>query len=76
MSKYTTYGHVRGHCGHHHRYPESAEACRHQDEVSCRRAGGYSDRRVCEIVDGYLRHPETKEYVYPSHGRSTGAVRA
>ena len=73
---YTTHGQVRGGCGHRHRTIEAAEACLSRDIRACNSAGGYSDRVVAEIDnDGYLINDATGDYVYPDHGRSTGAVK-
>ena len=76
MGKYTTYGDVRGTCGHTHRSVRTAEECLRRDRYDCRAAGGYSDRGVYRVIDGYLYDDGIGDYVYPSHGRSTGAVRA
>lgn len=43
---YTTWGPVRGDCGHVHRTDEAAEACIRRDHAGCRKVGGYSDRGV------------------------------
>ena len=43
---YTTWGHVRGDCGHMHRGVGAALVCMEHDSVVCRRQGGYSDREV------------------------------
>jgi hypothetical protein len=46
---YTAWGRVRGGCGHAHRSPEAAVACRDRDHVGCQRQCGpdaYSDRTV------------------------------
>jgi hypothetical protein len=44
---YTTYGPIRGQCGHLHRTIEAAEACAERDGRGCaRQIRGYSDRRV------------------------------
>jgi hypothetical protein len=43
---YTTYGSVRGDCGHQHQTHEAAQRCADRDMRGCRRAGGYSDRLV------------------------------
>ena len=43
---YTTWGSVRGTCGHKHRTIEAALACIYRDSVGCTRQGGYSDRHV------------------------------
>lgn len=43
---FTTWGSVRGDCGHAHRTIEAAEACRSRDSRGCRSQGGYSDREI------------------------------
>lgn len=68
MSKvYTTWGSVRGCCGHRHKTPETAEACRARDNRACAgfSGNGYSDRAVYvteandPYIDGYhtTKHP-------------------
>ena len=47
--KYTTWGSVRGGCGHLHRTLGAAEACRIADSRDCKRAGGYSDRLMYAV---------------------------
>lgn len=51
---YTTWGSVRGCCGHEHATFADAETCRVLDARGCRAHGGYSDRRV-RVVDGDWR---------------------
>ena len=46
---YTTWGSVRGCCGHAHKTAEAAEECINQDAHGCMLAGGYSDREVRAI---------------------------
>ena len=46
---YTTWGSVRGDCGHVHKTAESAEKCIEKDNSGCHKQGGYSDRRIREI---------------------------
>lgn len=48
---YTTYGSVRGDCGHQHRTIEAAQRCADRDNRDCRKIGGYSDRRVYAECD-------------------------
>ena len=50
---WTTWGSVRGTCGHRHRSPETAERCRQRDRRAVRRCypsvfpeRAYSDRQV------------------------------
>jgi hypothetical protein len=76
MKRYTTYGHVRGQCGHVHETMEAAEACAARDGDGCHSQGGYSDRHGYVVdEDGYLV-TRSGNPVWPAHGRSTGAVRA
>ena len=58
MALYTTWGSVRGCCGHEHRTEEAAEACASKDQRACARVGGYSDRKVRKISRG-----ETEGYI-------------
>ena len=52
---YTTYGSVRGCCGHEHASIESARRCLDLDRDGCDSQGGYSDREIVLIgSDGYL----------------------
>lgn len=75
MNTYTTYGSVRGQCGHKHRTIEAAARCLSSDQAGCRAQGGYSDRAVCAVDEGgYLADLEGRT-VWPPHGRSSGAVR-
>ncbi len=46
---YTTWGSVRGCCGHAHKTVEAAEACIDKDHRDCASQGGYSDREVRSI---------------------------
>ena len=52
MPRYTTWGSVRGCCGHAHKTQESAQACASKDHRACRSLGGgaYSDRSVRVIA--------------------------
>lgn len=43
---YTTWGYVRGHCGHIHLSERTADDCLERDRRGCRSQGGYSDREV------------------------------
>jgi len=43
---YTTWGSVRGCCGHAHRTLSGAERCLNRDRLGCFRQGGYSDRQI------------------------------
>lgn len=47
--RYTTWGSVRGCCGHLHLTREGAEQCLARDRRSCRRQGGVSDRTLRRI---------------------------
>lgn len=46
---YTTWGPVRGGCGHAHRSIEAAERCLEKDQRGCASQGGYSDRSIRRI---------------------------
>lgn len=50
-TKYTTYGNVRGWCGHRHRTEDAAQRCAAADARDCRAARGYSDRQVHDVAD-------------------------
>lgn len=43
---YTTWGSVRGCCGHLHATIEAAEKCIEKDNTGCQSQGGYSDRQI------------------------------
>lgn len=47
--RYTTWGSVRGGCGHLHRTREGAEKCLARDRRLCRMLGGVSDRTLRRI---------------------------
>jgi hypothetical protein len=47
--RYTTYGSVRGCCGHAHRDIIGARKCLERDAEGCRAQGVYSDRGVRQI---------------------------
>lgn len=72
---YTTYGDVRGQCGHLHRTRSSARACLNRDQSGCASQGGYSDRDVHAIdMDGYLTHDDG-DYVRGPGGGTCGGVK-
>ena len=48
---YTTYGDVRGTCGHRHHNLRTASACVSRDQRSCESVRGYSDREVYVLTD-------------------------
>ena len=48
---YTTWGPVRGDCGHLHKTLTAAERCMVHDQRGCRRQGGYSDRGIREVAN-------------------------
>ncbi len=50
MAFYTTWGAVRGDCGHAHRSAGAAERCARADSAGCRTHGGYSDREARAIA--------------------------
>lgn len=52
VTRYTTWGSVRGGCGHLHMTVESAERCAARDQRDCRRQGGYSDRTIRRLNGG------------------------
>lgn len=74
---FTTWGKVRGGSGRVHTTREAAERELEEDRRGCASQRGYSDRSVCVVgVDGILYHDEhCREPVWPSSGRSNGAVR-
>lgn len=47
--RYTTWGPVRGDCGHVHRSEETADRCLAADRAGCAAQGGYSDREIRAI---------------------------
>lgn len=51
MSEYTTWGDVRGGCGHRHKTIAAAEQCIERDSAGCQRQGGYTDRHV-RVLEG------------------------
>lgn len=54
---FTTYGSVRGCCGHRHTTRSGADRCLARDQAGCESQGGYSDRSVVLVgEDGYLYH--------------------
>ena len=57
MIFYTTWGSVRGDCGHVHRTLDAAIACLERDRRQCSRLGGgaYSDRHVRELEAATVR---------------------
>ena len=54
MTGFTTYGELRGCCGHAHRTEETAEICRRRDIFGCFRQGEYSDRKVYDLATAPL----------------------
>ncbi len=75
MQRFTTYGHVRGQ-GPVRTTQDEAFRDLALDRHGCVMQGGYSDRDVVRITDTGRLETLTGEPVWPSHGRSTGAVRA
>jgi len=72
--RWTTWGPVRDR-GDVHATREDAEADLARDRKGCSRQGGYSDRAVYRIDrDGYLLDGRGCN-IWPSSGRSSGAVR-
>lgn len=73
---YTTYGQVRGCCGHRHTSVETAERCITKDGRGCRMQGGYTDRSIVDVrEDGRLYIPDTDTWVPGPGGRTHGAAR-
>jgi len=58
MPDYTTWGAVRGGCGHIHLTVADADACALADREACAGLGGgaYGDRRAYVVRDGRLYH--------------------
>jgi len=72
---YTTWGSVRGQGPVRSALSQANEDLT-DDRRACESLGGYSDRVVVVVdEDGFLHH-EDGAYVWPSHGRANGAVRA
>lgn len=72
--RFITWGPVRGFGPARDSY-EAAERDLTEDQEGCLGQRGYSDRDVYSVDDaGYLRDGNGG-HVWPSHGRSTGAVR-
>jgi len=74
---YSTYGEVRGQCGHLHATQAEARRCLAEDRsaVGVAYRGAYSDRRVVAVgPDGYLYRPGGA-WVPSSGGRTCGAMR-
>ena len=54
---FSTYGSVRGCCGHRHTTLSGAARCLARDRAGCASQGGYSDRSLVLVdADGYLYH--------------------
>lgn len=69
---YSTYGSVRGCCGHRHATREAAEKCLARDRAGCASQGGYSDRSVVEVDDdGRLYHDIASDEWVPGHGSAS-----
>ena len=77
IAGYTTYGSVRGCCGHTHTTVEQAERCLNRDESGCSKQGGYSDRSIVAVGDdGYLyRDRDCQDWIPGPGGTSCGAAR-
>ena len=77
MTTYTTYGSVRGGCGHRHKTIRAAEHCLDRDQRGCSSQGGYSDRSVCEVRNGCLYEVggNDTDWIAGEGGRSCGAAR-
>lgn len=75
MTKYTTYGDVRGGCGHRHSTREAAERCLSRDQRGCKCQGGYSDRSVVYVDDdGVLYYDEEMTDWVPGIGGGAAAA--
>lgn len=75
--RWVTWGDVRG-MGEIRDTRQEADRDLMEDRTTCYAQGGYSDRAVYQVdADGYLFREVGGEgaYVWPSSGRSTGAVR-
>jgi hypothetical protein len=74
---YSTYGSVRGCCGHRHQTADAVQRCADRDQARCASQGGYSDRSVCEVnEDGVLYYSVADDSWIPGPGgRSCGAAR-
>jgi len=48
---FSTYGSVRGCCGHRHKSRAAAEKCLANDQAGCKSQGGYSDREIVLVGD-------------------------
>lgn len=56
MTLYTTWGPVRGSCGHEHKSIDTADACLRRDGEGCAGQGGYTDRNIYALdADGCRR---------------------
>ena len=53
--RYTTWGSVRGGCGHEHRTLLAAYKCVRRDQRGCAGQGGYSDRHVRALDPEHTR---------------------
>ena len=74
---FTTYGSVRGCCGHLHKTIAAAETCLQRDQNGCGGQGGYSDREVVEVGedDRLYRDAASDDWIPGSGGRTSGAAR-
>lgn len=77
---FSTYGSVRGCCGHRHETRQAADKCLAKDQAGCKSQGGYSDRSVVLVDDeGWLYHDmgqfaaEDGDHWIKSNGGSRGA---
>jgi len=51
--RYTTWGPVRGDCGHEHRTMRAACECVERDQRGCAKQGGYTDRHLRVLDPGH-----------------------
>ena len=76
MALYTTYGAVRGYCGHNHQNRTTALACLRRDREGCAAQGGYSDRGVYAIdAEGYLMCEDGSPEEYRKYCASLGETK-
>lgn len=72
---WTTYGDIRGQCGHLHKSRKAAQDCADRDQRGCASQRGYSDRDVHAVdADGYLTYDDGN-HVPNIGGRTSGALK-
>jgi len=60
MTTWTTWGPVRGSCGHRHRSEDAAARCLERDRAGCSGQGGYSDREIRVVRGGRAGYAVTR----------------